>query len=214
MKPSTRGFLLLAAIASTTVAGCGDRRPTEPEPVTSLSFTYSGGSSGTYSVQGDVRLDGEQRPAYGTWAAALQVPGSDLSITAARAGAAPMADVFLIALHNISAPGTYPLDPGCTFDTPTSCAIGMLAFNYDWNSSARLPDPLYVLVLGTITVSAMDAARIRGTFQVVGIRPPALAPAISLTNGRFDVPIMQALPVQRSMVPLWGALDEIRSRTP
>jgi hypothetical protein len=212
MKFRSRFPLLLVVASCAFFAGCGESGPTEPGAVSALGFSYSGERTGTYHVRGDVRLNGEQRPSYGTWAAALQVPGSDLSITAARAGTAPVADVFLIALHNISAPGTYPLDRGCTQDTPASCALGMFAFNYDWDSSARAPDPYYLLVSGTVTITALDANRVRGTFQVGGVRAPAGSAAISLDNGSFEVPVLHSLPVRASMVPLWSTLEAIRSR--
>lgn len=208
----TARLLILAGCV--LVAGCSDRSPTEPVPVTALGFTYSGDRSGSYQVQGDVPLTAEERPRYGTWAAALQVPGSDLSITAARAGTEPLADVFLIALHNITAPGTYSLDQGCNHQTPTSCAVGMFAFNYNWNTSDQLPDPYYLLTSGTITITAMDADRVRGTFQLGGVRYPSGSATISLSNGSFEVPIVRALAVRQNLVPLWGALEQVRSLHP
>ncbi len=216
MRLHFRTALLLILAASVPVAGCSDRSPTEPVPVTALGFTYSGDRSGSYQVQGDVPLTVEGRPGHGTWAAALQVPGSDLSITAARAGTAPMADVFLIALHNITAPGTYSLDldQGCNHQTPTSCAVGMFAFNYNWNTSDQLPDPYYLLASGTITITAMDAERVRGTFQLGGLRYPSGSATISLSNGSFEVPIVQSLAVRQNLVPLWGALEQLRSLHP
>lgn len=214
MRFRFRTALLLILAGCAPLTGCSDRSPTEPVPVTALSFTYSGDRSGTYQVQGDVPLSAEGRPGHGTWAAALQVPGSDLSITAARAGTAPMADVFLIALHNITAPGTYSLDQGCNHQTPTSCAVGMFAFNYNWNTSDQLPDPYYLLTSGTITITAMDADRVRGTFQLGGIRYPSGSATISLSNGSFEVPIVHTLAVRQNLVPLWGALEQVRSLRP
>ncbi len=214
MRLRFRTALLLILAACVPVAGCGERSPTEPEPAATLGFTYSGERSGTYQVQGDVPLNGEGRPRHGTWAAALQIPGSDLGITAARAAAAPLADVFVIALHNITAPGTYPLDGSCNHATPTACALGMLAFGYSWNSSDPAPDPYYLLTSGSITIAAMDAARVRGTFQVRGVRQPSGTGTISLANGSFDVPIVQALSVRQNLLPLWGALEQVRSSDP
>lgn len=211
MRLRFRTALLLIFAACAPLAGCSDRSPTEPVPVTTLGFTYSGERSGSYQVQGDVPLNAEGRPSHGTWAAALQVPGSDLSITAARAATAPLADVFLLALHNITAPGTYSLDRGCNRETPMSCAAGMFAFNYNWDASDQLPDPYYLLVSGTITVTAMDADRVRGTFQVGGVRLPSGSATISLVNGSFEVPIVRALSVRQNLVPLWGALEQLRS---
>ncbi|HEV2108942.1 MAG TPA: hypothetical protein VGR16_11815, partial [Thermomicrobiales bacterium] len=86
MRLRFRTALLLILAIWIPVAGCSDRSPTEPVQTTTLGFTYSGDRSGSYQVQGDVPLSAEGRPGHGTWAAALQVPGSDLSITAARAG--------------------------------------------------------------------------------------------------------------------------------
>ena len=214
MRSSFSRALLVSLALCIPVVGC-ERSPTEPvQPVRAptLAFSYSGDISGSYNVEGDVPLDPDGRPRHGTWAAALQIPGSDLGITAARAKSAPLADVFVIALHNVSVPGTYALDRNCNHDTPTSCALGMLAFDYNWNTSEHRPDPYYLLVSGTITVTSIDADHVRGTFQVGGVRQAAGSATVSLTNGSFDVPIVRALSVRQNRVPLWGALEQLRSR--
>ena len=180
-------------------SGCGDS-PTGPTPPVppeqqepTVSFTYSGARSGTYRVEGDVSLDAERRPQFGTWAAALQIPGEAPGVTAAQARTAPLADVFLIALHNITAPGSYPITPQmqCRLTTATSCATGLFVFGFDWEDANRDPDAAYYIESGTVTVTAIDDEWISGTFETSGPSLFVSGGTISLASGSFDVPLVR-----------------------
>ena len=210
IKPRIRAAWLPLLAFTLLATGCGDS-PTEPAPPEevepTVSFTYSGARSGTYRVEGEVPLDAERQPQHGTWAAALQIDGEDPGITAARADTAPIADVFLIALHNITEPGSYSLtpEPQCQLATATSCATGLFVFGFDWEGE-RNPDAAFYLESGTVTVTAVDDERIRGTFQASG---PSLfrgGGTISLASGTFDVPVVRNVISIRSSVSVSGDL--------
>lgn len=197
---TTRSRTLLLPLLTLVAFGSGCRdTPTgpDPDPTPTFSFSYSSDRSGSYQTQGDVSLDAARRPEYGSWTAALVDAESDVGIVAARARTAPRADVFILALHKVTAPGTYPLDGGCVDATPSACALGYLGFDYDWNDGDHRLEAEYFITSGTVTVTAIDGDRIRGTFQGSG---PKLSsgsqPTISITNGAFDVPIV------RNTVPL------------
>lgn len=194
--------------SSEGVSGSAEVTVSEPPPPppspSALGFSFSGDRSGTYSVTGEVPLDASRRPQYGTWAAALPQDTVNLQVAAARAGTGRLADVFLIVLHRVSAPGTYTLSASCTESTPTSCARGLLAFGYNWDSRNPPPEAQYDLAAGTITVTSVSADRVRGTFEVSGPRVSTAGGAtISLTSGSFDVAVVpNTLPLARNLLPL------------
>lgn len=185
------------AITATSEGVSGVANITVSAPPT-VSFTYSGDRSGSYTATGDVPLSASRQPQHGTWAAALPQDDRNTSIAASRATTGTFADVFLIALHDVTAPGTYALDPSCGLNTPRDCAIGQFVFNFDYADSTQDSRPRYLLVSGTVTVTRLDGGRIQGTFEVGGVRSDAPGgAAISLTAGSFDVPVVEnTIPVR------------------
>ena len=194
-------FIVLATGCSDSPTGTTPPVPPEQQEPT-VSFTYSGARSGSYRVEGDVPLDAERRPQFGTWAAALQIPGEAVGVTAARARTAPVADVFLIALHNITAPGSYTITPQaqCRLTTTTSCATGVFVFGFDWEDANRDPDAAYYIESGTVTVTAIDDEWISGTFEASGPSLFVNGGTISLASGSFDVPVVRNAAAIRSNI--------------
>lgn len=190
-------------ITATSQGVSGSADVTVVDVVSNLGFTYAGDRSGMYSVTGDVTLDSSRRPQFGSWAAALPQDAANVQIAAARAGTGRLADIFLVVLHNVSAPGTYSLSESCTGTTATSCARGLVAFGYNWDSRTPPPEAQYDLLSGTITVTSLGADRLRGTFQVSGPRIPASAGSpLSLADGRFDVAVVRdTQPLSRILLP-------------
>jgi len=203
------GSLVCAGLLG--VAGCGDRSVLEPErPVPTISFSYSVDRTGAFQAQGDVLLDAEQRPRHGTWAAALQVPGDALAVTGTHAHAEPHSDVVLIALNNVNAAGAVAIDPQCGERPAERCAAGMVAFRYNWQDGRQMPEALYILVSGSVTVSEVTPQRIRGTFRGIAGRVSGGTGFLLIERGEFDVPVTAAQPLQRTLAPA-TAIDAIRS---
>lgn len=207
----TRSSRLAAAVlAAALLAGCGDTGAGRAKGVAaappgrgSVSFSYGGDRSGSYTASGALPLDEARRPQHGTWAAALPQDARNLGITVSRAATEPLADIFLIGLHDVTSPGTYPLDDGCSLDTRSSCAQGLFAFGFDFADASQQPSPSYRLVSGSVTVTRFDARRVQGTFTVSGVRTDVSAgDSISLTGGSFDVPVVaNTIPVRGGPTP-------------
>lgn len=202
--------LLSLLVVALLIAGC-DRSPVEPEPVDpepTTSFTYSGDRSGSFQVRGTTMLPSSGELPYATWTAGLRTENGTLAVAALRAGDTPMADAFVLALHRISTPGTYTItrNSECRLDTPTSCAVGTLNFGVDWFNRSVAPGASYMIEAGSVTVTSIDADRIRGTF-VASTRPTSTGNAtLSLTSGSFDVPIVRteaARPASLGTLQLW-----------
>lgn len=177
-----------------------------------LAFSYAGDRSGSYVVGGEIALDAERRPQFGTWAAALPDAEGDIQIAASQARNAPEATVFLLALNNITAPGTYPIDLDCTQETRSSCAIGFFAFGYNWANVDESPEALYFVADGSVTVTEIDGGRVRGTFRGEGPRlPGGSGTTISFSDGNFDVPVVRnTLQVRRNRLIAGGRLGAFR----
>jgi hypothetical protein len=200
------GTVVITA-TSEGVGGAAEISVSAPPTQPVVSFTYSGNRTGSYLATGDVPLSASRQPQHGTWAAALPQDDRNTSIAASRATTGTFADVFLIALHDVTTPGTYALDPSCGLDSTTSCAIGQFVFNFDYADSMQDPRPRYLLVSGSVTITRLDGERIQGTFAVDGVRADGTGgAAISLTAGSFDVPVVANTVPVRS---LW-LLDNFR----
>lgn len=206
---TTRFRSLPLVLLCLLAAACSDRGPTTPTTIEppeerpTLSFSYSGDRAGSFEAIGEVALNASRTPTFGTWSAALLSSGDsvNMSIAAARAGTTPLADVFLLVLHRIRAPGTYELSSTCSTNTTGSCAIGLFSLGYRWDSRTPPPDAEYRFTAGTVTVTAVDSDRIRGSFQISGprVRPSGDA-SLTVTSGRFNVPIVpNATPLARAL---------------
>jgi hypothetical protein len=208
----TFGRLALPA-ALALVAACGDGSPTEPTlpPESTLAFRHSGERAGSYRVVGEALLDAERRPRHGTWAAALQVPGDALAVSAARARTHPLADVFLLAVQNADRTGSYRVDARCGADPNERCAAGMLAIGYHWEDGRVAPEATYLLVSGTVSVTAVTAERIRGTFRGGAARTVVGAEVLQIEDGEFDVPITAAERLQRGAAMAAPPADLLRA---
>ena len=169
------------------LAACGDDDPVGPDRSGSLSFTYSGDTSGTYTTKGEV-------PKIGTVAqndVAMAMVGTlhnSLTIDAIRFTERPKADVLSIVTRNVTGPKTIPVCGVSNID----CAHA--SFTMGFNRDIPSNDRLYVFVSGDVTISEFSATRVRGTFQGravlidrTGNRDPNRA--ITISNGQFDVPI-------------------------
>jgi hypothetical protein len=183
-----------ARIAVTAfLAGCGDAGgPVVPDPAGSLSFSYSGAVSGSFTATGELSLL-EISPEPQTGAAAMR-EGDMLVIAASHVRDDGRADLFTITLSGAHQPGAYALDAaGCAQQPPTSCRLAMLLRDVEPAALGRpgLLDEAYIFVLGQVTITALSSARVRGTFHATGFSAAAAGqPPVTLTNGSFDVPVV------------------------
>jgi hypothetical protein len=214
MQLRFNAFTVAVVAGTLALAACGERNPVGPDPdpssAATLSFTHAGERAGSFAVQGAVPLSATGQASFGTWASALRVTGYPLNVVGVRAGTAPMTDVFTLVLQNITQPGTYPLDPGCNQHTTTPCVLGLFAFGVNWTNNTQAPSAEYRLATGSVTVTALTASQVRGTFQGSGVTFPAGTPALTITTGSFDVPIVTAGAVHRSVSAVWNAPPVLR----
>lgn len=184
-----RTLLALPLLAVTSFAlGCGGSdSPTDPTGNSgSVSFSYSGAISGSYTATGAVQWMGFM-PQFGTFAVGFW-EDNELGILASRAGTASRSDVFSLDVENIAGPRTVAISADCI----TNCAYVAFLPNLNWNTFDS--DRLCYLESGSVQVTAINAQRAQGSFSGQGV---CLSVAdetegtFTITNGSFDVPIMQ-----------------------
>lgn len=190
--------VLLAGLLAATSAACGGG--TEPElDVGSLSFTYSGAESGAFAAVGP--LDPNEDLPTSDGAAGVRF-GSEslLLVTAVQMRGTANANVIQLALPNITAPRTFNLDDDQCLTSPAAFACPFIFMGIDVPIQSMggpdvtaPPDGLYIFSTGTITVTAVSATRITGTFQgsaeSLDLDLSATPRVVVVTNGTFDVPI-------------------------
>ena len=201
-------FLLTALLA--LVAACGGDGPTappggQPPPDTattpppdtgtttpsssSLSFDYSiGGSSQTFTAEGEIERNADQSVRFGTWTAAARQMDS-LNVVAFQAGTEPRGDVLVLFIPNVASGQSFQFAADCTASNPT-CVEGDFAvnFNLDPPTSEIEADRLCTFTAGSVSISSLTAERVQGTFSGSGTCTDPQE-AFTVTNGAFDTPI-------------------------
>jgi hypothetical protein len=184
------------------LAACGGDGPTDPGPPETggtVSFSFSGDQSGSFSAAGLIQGSPEN-PAFGTWAAAgWSQEDQQLAVAAFRARTAPAGDVFVLALGNTTGTGTVTLNGApCLQGEEDGCAMGMLGFDVrQLGEFDPTNDRVYAVMSGTVTITMYTADRLRGTFSGTAVHLLDLftsAPeprTLTIANGSFDVPLIR-----------------------
>lgn len=181
---------VLIALCVSSIA-CGGDGPTAP-PVSasgSLSFSYSGAVSGTFDVNGAIGSN----PSEG----ATAIKGGlfdGLLVMGVQMRDAARADFLDIILPPVTAPSVFSLSYAACTSLATLCPLASLTLDVQILSPVYPPyvdDNRYLFTTGNVTVTAITASRVTGTFEgsasTFAIGQPARV--ITITNGKFDVPI-------------------------
>lgn len=178
------------------LAACGDDNGTGPEEeIGSLSFSYTGDTSGTFSVSGEPRQDSNGNP-IGEWAVASTSSGGELFIAGLRPTQGAKMDVMFMQLSGVTGPTTIAV---CINPAQITDECPQIFFAQGFNGNGETFDRGYFLLSGNVTISAMSSERVRGSFQGTAIlidpttAQPNLGRTITISNGQFDVPIRNDL---------------------
>ncbi|MGH7457676.1 MAG: hypothetical protein ACREKN_01165 [Longimicrobiaceae bacterium] len=181
------------------IAGCKDAVEPVPNPVGSLSFTYSGAVDGTFDAQGEYPAPGAQPTSF---AAAEPSPlGGGVAIIGLRTRDL-VQDALILDVGTVTQPGTYSPRLSLFF-------YGVAAGNIS-------PARLFMQEAGEVVVTSVSDERIEGTFTAILVAgdllfpmPPDTVPpdTVVVTDGEFDVPIID----ETSLGP---AMTRMRSDTP
>jgi hypothetical protein len=190
-----RNLFVLPLLAATSFAlGCGDSGSGSPTGPTagsgSVSFNFTGAVSGNYSASGAVQVNQITGAQFGTWAAGGR-EGGELAVVAFRARTNPRGDFFGLFVEGITGPRTVSI----TEDCETNCAEVVFVTNMSITGTDQTFERICVLLTGSVTVSSISAQRAQGTFSGQGecVNMAFEEEPFAITNGTFDVPIVQGL---------------------
>ncbi|MEO7648545.1 MAG: hypothetical protein ABIV11_09985 [Gemmatimonadaceae bacterium] len=194
----TRGCIALWV----ATAGCGGDGPTDPTALGGwINFDYSGSETGSFRAAG--RIDPFRSGPYTDGAAVLRdryAGVETMIVLGIQMRSSLRADVLVLSFPGVTTPQTFPLadiecpsgDVPCTltlfgssFGTDVPVASGPPVFFFDAEND-------YHFTGGTVTIKSVTGTRMTGSFDgIAETQPLSGSPqVITVTNGRFDVPIL------------------------
>ncbi|HET7229508.1 MAG TPA: hypothetical protein VFJ16_05865 [Longimicrobium sp.] len=181
--------LLKTAMAGAValLAACGDSTGSSGSGTGSLSFSYSGVRSGSYSATGEFKggnsnFDGKP---FAVGIRAIQPTGSVLALISYQPVTSSKGNVVVFALPNIS--GTGSIDLTCASADFTTCAFASVIFDTDVTVEEE-DGQTFLFTSGTVNVTTNSGGHLRGTFSGTAENFEGDS-VITITNGTFDVPV-------------------------
>ena len=184
-------FVLLPLLAALALASCeGGADPFVPPTDEGLSFSYDGAASGRYRSSGGVSPGANGLPGFGEWAVARADSIGGIVVAGLEPTGGGRGNLFILQLRGRE-PGEYRCSYQGSEPGARKC-YGTLLVGIDLNDLSR-PGEYYSVDSGTVTVTALTADRIRGTFGV-GLRAQGDGSRrITVTDGRIDVPYAEGM---------------------
>jgi hypothetical protein len=181
--------LVAATLAAVALAACGDSTGSNPKATSgSLSFTYAGARSGSYSAQGTFQVQNDSMIVKQSFAAGLKVVSNGqtaMGLLSYVPVNSTTGNELIILFPGISGATSIDLDPNaCT----SQCPLALLAFDTDPNA-AEDNSQLFFFTSGHVNVTSTSNGRMKGTFNGTA-ETLAGDSTITVTNGSFDVPLL------------------------
>lgn len=172
------------------LAACGGDGPTTVTAFDgALSFTYTGGNAGTFSASGSLPTSASGQ-ATASWAAAQASATSEMAVVAFTPRNATTHDEVGIFIQRNTV-GTETVNSSCSFNcNGLDIVIGVA------NGGSTFTATCF-LTAGSIAITEKSATRMKGTFSGTGMcmtSAGASQGAWTVTNGTFDVPILDDVP--------------------
>jgi hypothetical protein len=190
----TRRRILALSLASLLgVAACKDSTGSggsKDNPSGTLSFSYAGSSTGTFSATGAFpKTRGVPTVQF---AAAIRdtVAGEPIMVLVGfQPTAGGRGHLVEFDFANIATAQTLTLDEACySHQTLAGCALALVGLNYDLSTVAG--EASYLFDSGSFTVTSVSATGVRGTFTGHATDPDT-GHTIDVTGGQFDVPFVR-----------------------
>jgi hypothetical protein len=186
----------LAAIASIgLLVSCSSDKSGGPTGLAGqLSFTYSGGVSGTFNVTGEMPTSTAAQETQSWAAGEVITTGGAANTGTFVVGATPRVagsthDVVVVQANRTNA-GTAIIDENTCTTAATCSEVLFLVGSANGTSTAF--QQICVLTTGSIVITEITTTRIRGTFSGAGdcSTSTGTVTAFTVTNGTFDVAIV------------------------
>jgi hypothetical protein len=183
--------LLAAALAAATVSltGCRDSTGSDGTATGSMTFSFAGARSGTFSTNGafrdDSRLDKNPFAAGRELLDQTSQLGGLIEVMAYAPVTESRGTWVFFLLPPVSAGQT--LDLNCV-DYTTFCPSGLVVFNFDLAGPTSDSDG-FRIYSGTVKITSVSGGRLRGTFSGTAQAYDDQR-QITVAGGSFDVPLL------------------------
>lgn len=191
MAQAIRGSFLIVAGVS-LLAACGDSSGPSGESGT-LSFTYSGGVSGSYTASGGLPASQAQFNTT-TWSAGYKdVPNQTLQLQSVAARTGGRFDLVALTIDRI-VPGNSTVDINCDPTIANGCA-GFAVF-FGVSNTTGDAQFLCGFQTGQLTITSITDTRAQGSFSGSGfcLDENLVESAFTASAGAFDVALVAHLP--------------------
>jgi hypothetical protein len=185
-----RGYLAVALAAATLAAtGCKDSTGPKAAGSGSLSLSYTGARSGTFSASGALQKADASSFVKQEFAAGVKLTDGAqnyVGIVAYVPVTSTTGHEVLFLFPSATAGTTLDLTDTCVQNV---CPLGVVAFDTNPDVETDNSDPFF-FTTGSLHISTISSGRITGTFSGTaedfdGTR------TITVTNGSFDVPLLE-----------------------
>jgi hypothetical protein len=176
--------------AAAALAGCKDSTGNDGPGSGSVSFTYTGARSGSYSASGEFERVGTSSFVKKSFAAGVTLAdpsGQYIGVLGYVPVTATTGNQAVLVLPTVTGGETLTLDPTC--ESTTFCPLGLITF--DLNPDAQVDDSEgFLFSDGTVHVTSVANGRIKGTFSGTAVDITGTK-TLTVTSGAFDVPLLQ-----------------------
>lgn len=184
---------LIAAAAALSLAACGGDSTGSGNASGSLSFSYSGPRSGSYSAQGSYEeLNGNSftKREFAVATTDNSTGTAAIAMLSYNPVSSTRGDLTLFAFTRPSSAGVINVDDdNCV---TSDCPLALFAFNVNPDVSSTTGEVYYYLTRGTITVTTVNTNNVAGTFQGKAVDLDS-GDTLVVTNGKFNVPIVSGI---------------------
>jgi len=193
----------MAALAAVTVAAaaCKDTTGIAPPTAGSLSFSYTGARSGSYSASGLLTRHNDSAFVKQSFASGLTLTNNGRPYVG-MLSYAPLTtssgDEVVFLFPSVGAGQTLTFTETCATST---CSLGLIAFNTNPDLVNDGSDPFF-FTTGTLQITSVKDGRIAGTFSGTAVDSLGTR-TITVTGGTFDISVRNqtAYPSGNRMAP-------------
>jgi hypothetical protein len=173
--------------AAALLAACSDSTGSSNTGPGSLSFTYSGARTGSYSASGTFKQTSSSfvKQPFAVGVSSNTSGGSALAMVSYVPVTSSTGNMILLGIPNRTS-GTVDLDDSCT-GTNTVCPFAAILFNT--NPDLEEDDSqIFTFTSGQVNITSNTGKHVTGTFS--GTAETLLGDSvITITNGTFDMPV-------------------------
>jgi hypothetical protein len=185
MATKTRS-VWIAALGAALLAGCESAVEPGGGGAEGVTFSYSGGASGSFATTGVVGTGQDGLPALEAFAMAQRDSVGGLLLGSFRKTGAARGDLFILQLRGTT-PGTYACGRGA--QGPRCYGHLFIGVSTDQPLSAQ---EVYAVTSGDVVLSAVGPTRLEGAFDIT-LMEATTTRTLTVDDGTIDVPLVEGV---------------------